>query len=393
MSAARHAARVAIVPPQHSTISAALDGRRNSFGALRLLFAAAVIISHAFPIAGVGDDPTWALWDNQAHIGLLAVYGFLGISGYVITKSAARLHPVRFAWHRVLRLYPAFWAALVVSAFVISPAVWAASGRNLSAFWAEPHGPVGYVLRNATLWIDQWDIHDLFAPAPLGVSPSIPTLAGTVNGSLWSLSFELMCYILIGLLAWFGVLRGAPFLVPVTAAFFGLMQIANILIPGASSAVAPVLGEKMVTLGWVFFIGATAATYSHRIPMRHAFGVVAILITIATLWRGGFLLLGIPAFIYATIWIASALPSLAHKVGAKNDYSYGIYLYGWPVQQTLAASGLHQNMFLFITLSMLGAAMLAWLSWHGIEKRAMRLKDLQLPHRKSTPAPADAVTV
>lgn len=370
-----------------------LNGKQNSFGALRLVFAAAVIVSHAFPLSGRGGDPSWGWWNGQVHIGLLAVYGFLGISGYVVTKSAARLRAGRFAWHRILRLYPAYWVALIVSAFVISPIVWASAGRDLSDFWTGENGPLGYVVKNATLWIRQWDIHDLFAPVPLGVSPSNPGLAGAVNGSLWSLSYELLCYVMIGALAAFGILSGARFMVAVVAGVFGILQIATLITSGAAVSVVPLFDDKMVTLGWVFMLGATAAVYSERIPLRHTYGVGASVVLIITLWFGGFHLIGIPAFIYATIWVATALPQWFHRIGSKNDYSYGIYLYGWPVQQVLAAAGLQHKLVIYVALSIIGATILAWGSWHGVEKWAMRLKDLSLRRTlEESPASAPAST-
>ncbi|MFF2632591.1 acyltransferase family protein [Microbacterium sp. NPDC058021] len=363
-----------------SSIRGRLNGRENSLGALRLAFAAAVIFSHAFPLGGRAGDPTSQWWNGQAHIGGVAVFGFLGISGYVVTKSAARLSPGRFAWHRVLRLYPAFWVALIVGAFAISPIVWGLSGRDMGAFWAEPNGPLSYVTRNAALWVQQWDIHDLFAPQPLGVSPSVSWLAGAVNGSLWTLAYELMCYILIGALAAWGVLRRARYMIPVIAGVFGLMQIATRIRPGAATVYVPLLDDSMITLGWVFMLGATAAVYSASIPLRSRYALPAAAIAIATLWLGGFHVIGIPAFVYATLWAGAALPRLFHHIGAKNDYSYGLYLYGWPVAQVLGFAGLQEKMWLYILLTLAGAGLMAWLSWHGVEKQAMRLKDVQWGH-------------
>ncbi len=367
---------------QHTShsIRAGLNGRTNSFGALRLFFAAAVIFSHAFPLSGRGSDPTWEWWGSQVHIGNLAVYGFLGVSGYVVTKSAARLTPGRFAWHRVLRIYPAFWLALIVGAYVISPLIWGLSGRDMSAFWAEPNGPRSYLMRNAALWIQQWDIHDLFAPRPLGVVPSSPWLAGAVNGSLWSLAYELMCYILIGAIAAFGILRHAKHVIAAVTGLFGILQLIVRFEPGVVGIYVGLLDDSLITLGWVFMLGATAAVYSDRIPLRARYGALTIAVVVATLWCGGFHVIGIPAFIYATIWAAAALPHVFHRVGARNDYSYGIYLYGWPVQQVLAFAGLQHILIVYVALSVLGATALAWLSWHGVEKWAMRLKDIE-PHR------------
>lgn len=375
---------------QGSSLRERLQGRgQNSFGALRLMFAAAVIVSHAFPLSGRGTDPVYAWTGSQTHVGSLAVYGFLAISGYVVTKSAARLAPGRFAWHRVIRLYPAYWVALIVGGLVISPIAWAMSGRDMSAFWAEPNGPRSYVLRNASLWTQQWDIHDLWAGQPLGISPS--TIPGAVNGSMWTLAYELMCYIIIGAFAAWGILNRNKIVVPIAAGLFGLMELVIRIRPGFFAHYVGVLDDSMITLGWVFMLGASAALFADRIPMRHTFGVASLAVMAITLWVGGFHVIGIPAFVYATLWAAAALPRWFHWVGAKNDYSYGLYLYGWPVQVALAAAGLQHKLLLYVALSLLGAAVLAWASWHGVEKWAMKAKDVQLRRaRDTTPAPATA---
>jgi len=376
-----HHARVALVPRENSSIRDRLPGHENSFGAIRLGFAMLVIVSHAFPLAGRGGDPTWEWTGTQAHLGNLAVYGFLGISGYLVTKSAVRVSPGRFAWHRVLRLYPAYWLALIVGAFLISPIIWALAGRDMDEFWVEPSGPLGYVMMNGAMWVQQWDIHDLFAPQPLGVAPSAQWLAGAVNGSLWTLAYELMCYILIGALAAWGILHRARYMVPVVAGIFGLLLLVIRIRPGFIAHFVPVLDDSMITLGWVFMLGATAAVYNASIPLRNRYGIIATIVTIATLLLGGFHIIGIPAFVYATLWAGAALPKIFHRVGSTNDYSYGMYLYGWPVAQVLAFAGLQEKLAVFIILTILGAGVMAWLSWHGVEKWALRLKHANLPQR------------
>ena len=193
----------------------------------------------------------------------------------------------------------------------------------------------------------------------------------------------------LGAIAAFGLLRNARIVVPIIAGTFGLLQIVSWRRPGYVAEFVPLLDDSMITLGWVFMLGASAAMFSDRIPMRHVYGAGAIAVTAATLWFGGFLIIGIPAFVYGVIWIASALPKWFHRIGAKNDYSYGIYLYGWPVQQVLAYVGLQHKMIPYVLLSFAGAAVMAWLSWHGVEKWAMKLKDFTPRwERSNSPAPA-----
>ncbi|MET0861303.1 MAG: acyltransferase family protein, partial [Microbacterium sp.] len=167
-------------------LSEALNGRRNSLGILRLILASAVIFCHAWPIGGWGEDPLAARFEYQENLGGVAVLGFFAISGYLITKSGMTGDALRFLWHRILRIMPAFWGVLVVCAFVIGPIWWAANGRGLDTYFTSgAGGPLGYLTGNWDLTIRQYGIHDVFGNNPYGA------VAGSVmNGSIWTLRYE-----------------------------------------------------------------------------------------------------------------------------------------------------------------------------------------------------------
>src|ERR1700735_4762511 len=100
------------------------DFRHNAIGFLRLFFAAIVVVSHAFALGGFGDDPL-ARWNHGYwDLGNLSVGGFFVLSGFLIARSAERVGNVRrYLRHRFLRIFPAFWACLIVVAFAIGPVV------------------------------------------------------------------------------------------------------------------------------------------------------------------------------------------------------------------------------------------------------------------------------
>lgn len=355
------------------TISEGLAGHRNSLGVLRLVLAAAVIFSHAFYIIGLPHDPLLDLSNGQESIGGIAVLGFFAISGYLIAKSGASTDAVQFIWRRALRILPAFWTVLIVAAVIVGPVAWLIMGRPLSSYFTlEPGGPVSYLISNAALTINQYGIYDIFAGTPYGL------YAGSVfNGSLWTLQYEWGAYLIIWGLVIFGVLRNARVLVPVLTGFYFVAEVAAKLVPGGAGLLFPYFGDHYrVSLPLIFLFGSCLAVYSRRIPLDWRLAALAACLFGGSLLTGGFTLLGYPAIAYLVLWIAAALPASFQWIGAKNDYSYGVYVYGFLVQQFTAFLGWYTWGYLLWTLACLLITFgCAWLSWHGVEKWAMRLKD------------------
>lgn len=354
------------------SISGALAGHRNSLGLLRLVFAALVIVDHAYPLGGFGHDPMWDRTRGQASLGSIAVLGFFAISGYLITKSGMTADVVQFMWRRVLRIFPAYWLLLLVSAVLVGPVFWVLEGNALGDYWALTGGPLEYFTRNWTLEIGTYSIHDIFASTtPYGES------AGSVlNGSLWSLFYEWQAYLVVAVLVAFGILTRAKLVIPGLAVFMVAVQLISITNHEALVLYIPFLGDpQRPPLLLVFLVGSTIAVYSKSIPYSHGIGVFALLVTGLTLRFGGFSVVGAIAGTYAVLYVAAMLPRRIQWIGAKNDYSYGIYIYGFLVQQILAYFGVYRlGLVPFVTIALIVAFVCAWISWHLVEKRAMSLK-------------------
>jgi peptidoglycan/LPS O-acetylase OafA/YrhL len=357
------------------SIGSALDGHRNSLGIIRLVLATLVIFSHAFPTGGWGEDPSLAWTKGQETFGGFAVVGFFAVSGYLITKSGQRADIVQFMWRRSLRIFPAYWLALVVAAFVVGPIAWRLSGNGLSNYLsAFAGGPAGYVLQNGDLNVRQWGIYDIFA----GTTPYGEQVHASVfNGSIWTLAYEWSAYLVVAMFVLLGVLGRARILVPVLTVGFVILWCVHLYRPDLIGAYAPVFVDRFrITLMLAFLYGACIALYANRIRYSHVLGVISGGIVIVTLIWGHWVLIGYPAFAYFILWLAAALPKRVQWIGAKNDYSYGMYVYGFLIQMFTAYLGWHKlGYWPWVALTVLLTAGCAWLSWHAVEKRAMALKD------------------
>ncbi len=351
---------------RYPTIGSALSGRDNSLNAVRLILAAAVIASHA-PLGGYEH----ASWER---IGPLAVNGFFALSGFLIAGSRLRNGFGRYMDRRARRIFPGFWVCLVVVAFVFAPL-----GAFLGAGSWHPSAAVSYVFDNILLYVFTPDVSSSLAGAPS---------AGEWNGSLWSLAHEFLAYLV------FGLLIGLPWVrrhlstsmllialaLPVLYAWHGdLTGLANKV-------------EQTVRLFAFFAAGALAYSLKDRIPVSHGLGLIAALgVVIGSVVGGEEAMHQLTVFplTYLLLYVGSTWKT---SIAAHEDVSYGMYIYGWPVQQLLALAGLGAlvplPVFTVVTIAL--TFPLAMLSWRLVEKPAMRLRRTPPPTGDLHPAVAAA---
>jgi peptidoglycan/LPS O-acetylase OafA/YrhL len=335
--------------------AAAKNRRENNFDALRLLAALAVILSHAFFIAqGVEkNDPLNLLTGNQAMLGLAGVFVFFAVSGFLVTQSFEQTgSPLRYLIKRCLRIFPAYIVCLVLTAFVLGPIV---TSLPLGDYLRRPE-PWNYLFYNSFFDIR---VHEL--PGVLFVNNQTGL---EVNGSLWSLGCEFDMYLMVLVL---GALRLLN--LPVCLALLAL-GMACIAFPDALGF----LGGWGWTLsffaaGMVLYKLRDTRIFDRRIALLALAGL-ALSIPLRQ-----FILL-FPVFgCYLALYLAlhPKLPLIpATRFG---DLSYGLYIFGWPAEELviwlLRGQASWWEEFLLSTLL---AGSLAFLSWHLVEKRALRLK-------------------
>ena len=335
--------------PRRAVITFAdqFDPKNNAFGFLRLVLAVSVIFSHSFSIGGFGRDALETLTKDRQTIGLVAVGMFFVLSGFLITRSAAGpVSVARFLWHRFLRIFPGYWVCLIVCGCVFAPYfAYVEHGTLRYALSASQTSPQAYILHNAGVL----HLNGFSLPGVLNVHPQ--SIAGLlshnpvrflINGSLWTLPIEVVCYLAIAVLAFSGVLRrcriGVLILFAVSWALYIYYcrwpesfrssfpyRIFHIVLPLCgfflAGSVCFLFRETIRCSVWIFVacIGAVVASF----PLN-LYGVVAPI-----------------CLSYAFLWLAFSLPF--SRFDRKGDYSYGIYIYAFPVQQALFLSGVHDD--------------------------------------------------
>ncbi|MER7167161.1 acyltransferase [Micromonospora sp. NPDC000207] len=361
------------------------DPRDNAFGFLRLALALGVLVAHSWPLGLARPSFGASLTFGQSDLGTLSVQGFFVISGFLVAGSALRLSPARFAWHRALRILPGLWVCLVVTALVIAPAVYVVENGTLTGFLTHPEGPLRYLVVNWFGAMDQYPIAGLLSDTPYGRVVGGPS---AFDGSLWSLKYEFGCYLLIGVLAATAVLhRAFRFVLALTVGAYllvlnDLLTVASVTDrpPQRGAVGLPLLGsfaaDWTLYLTFLFLLGACARRYAHRLPMTGGHALAAVVVMVVSMRLGGFFAVGLPAFAYLVLYLAVALPRALRRIGRERDYSYGIYIYAFPVQQVVALlGGAAGGLLVYTLLSVAGTLLLAVPSWHLVERPALRCRN------------------
>lgn len=369
-------------------VSAAQSGPRSSFGTaystranalnlIRLVLAIAVVLSHSITLGGFGSEDIF----HATTVGTLAVYGFFGISGYLIAASATKHTIGRFLAHRVLRIFPAFWVCLVVTALAFGWFGWVRTGHPCGAgcYFSQPVGPVGYMVHNAWLRMNQLTIAGTLHGAPFPLA---------WNGSLWTLFYEFLCYLLVGALSVVGLMRRPGMIALLAVCVWGI----EVWITAVPSYNAQFNGfqhvdiTKMLTFVPVFLTGVLLYLWREKVPDSGWLALACLVAMVSTylipvgsgvpgytLTRGD---LSAPLVVLPLLWLG------AHfrwsSMASRNDYSYGVYIYAFPVAQALALLGVYRWGYAAYTgATLLAVAPFAATSWWLIERRALSLKDIR----------------
>jgi peptidoglycan/LPS O-acetylase OafA/YrhL len=344
-------------PPSH---------RRNNFDFLRLIGALLVIYGHSYPLTGHAA-PGFA--DNG--VATIGVKIFFVISGYLVALSWLRdPDPFRFMLRRCLRIFPALSVVVILSIVVLGPLM---TTLPLSAYFRNPQ--TLFYLTNIALYIN----YGLPGVFDRNIYPS------AINGSLWSLPAEFLMYLLTPLL----FARSINFWRFNVAVIAILSALASVMLIRVLPRSSPYVVYATNVWSWVevaayFAIGAAIAFYRlERLANPYvAFGLLLLLAVanIGTAVKEMMLLVILP---YAALSFGLGDTPMFRRLTKGNDLSYGIFLFGFPIQQTLTALlGPQIGPWLNAAIASAVCAGLAYLSWNFVEQPMLSWKPRR---RKSDP--------
>ena len=368
--------RGAPAPAAKLTFADVSRGRDNNCDFVRFMLAALVVLAHAFLALDRGTVVQYDLLNGasryQTQLGHLAVHGFFTISGALILASWERsttLHD--FIRNRVLRIYPGFIACYLLCLFVVAPL----SGLTWQAYVDQLNLPLAAI--------------KMLLLRGFGGFETFPNNAHhMLNGSLWTIPFEFGCYLLIAMFAIFGRYRRQA--IPIGAAIAYVLYMFRGLAEGQTFEGVP-SPLRAVLLGLahlpgppevcLFLFGAVFHQTKHRIPFSGKLALLALGLTAVAFRVPPTLQFVLPFTLPYLVFFVVYHPQLKlHGFGKRADLSYGIYLWGWPVEQMLVRFFEPQlNGVLLFLLALPLTAILALASWKLVEAPFLRLKRRRAP--------------
>lgn len=291
------------------TLGHVFEPKANGINLIKLVFAVIVVVFHSFLINGITIESD----QTNFIVNSSPVNGFFVLSGFLIARTLeSNPNPGHYLMHRFSRLYPSYWVTLAFTALVLAPL--ASGGFD----WSN----LRYVVANATLLPLQSGIDGTLQTSP------VPT---EWNSSLWTLPYDFALYLIFLLLSMSGLFRktmvlSAGFLIAVAVrlsmTWFGVNN--GFL-------------QCFVDFGTLFLAGALVWRLRYRIPASWYLVSALAAVVVAGLWLpSGLTLLSIPMSVGL---LQAACLMKSPKFQLRQDISYGTYLLGFPVSQTLQHFG------------------------------------------------------
>jgi peptidoglycan/LPS O-acetylase OafA/YrhL len=335
--------------------------QKNNFDFLRLLFALFVVIDHSYVLSGV---------KALGVLTYIALNGFFAISGFLIFKSIQKTDSlISFYWRRILRIYPAL---IVVTLLTVLLAPFVYHNDQIS-YW---HNKTvwQYFVGSLSLFTTHVRIDGVFENNPY---------KNFINGSLWTIGYEVTMYVFFSCLFFFRKNSSATKSILIISFF--VLSAANVFFyvsPPHSNDI--LIKPKLITeIGNYYVCGALLACFKiDKSPYRKIIFSMAVCVSVLLLiiakvgpeWT----LLGNVLFFSTTIICFGIHPikfinTIEERIG---DLSYGIYIYSFPIQQTLVYYW-GPNQYQLMISSAAIAICFACFSWHVVESKALQLKNIQ----------------
>ncbi len=348
-----------------SGVNRSIPKHDNNFDILRLFAAATVLFWHSFCLYDNLNDPIAPFSHDNIRLEYIALAIFFLISGYLVTASFLSNKGLKyFALNRALRIVPAIVVYVLLVTVIIGPIV---SEFGLKQYFSDKL--TWKYLNTALIMPLKYFLPGVFVHNPY---------KDVVNGSLWSLELEVKCYIMLALLGICRLIRPRVFLY-----LSALLLIVYIAASKTFQSPKYILGMKFLDIlhhsQWFYFfiVGGLYYLLKDRIKYNHA---AAFILLVAMLILAPSQIFGALAFMlifpYLIFYLALGTKPISNKLLKGNDISYGLYIYGWPVQQIYMQYIGHAYGFnIFVLCAFIGAIICGILSWKFIERPFLLMKN------------------
>lgn len=336
----------------NNTIEYYLNKKSNNFNLIRLLAAIAVIYGHTSAITGHGPIDLFLQYVGFKFIGGVAVDVFFVISGFFITSSFINAKNYKyFLASRILRIYPALIVCILLTVFIVGPLFTESTEYFTNKQTWE------YLYLNSSAYSTVYHLPGVFTNL----------FDRGVNGSLWSIAVEVKLYIIVFIFGFFRILKNKYLF----NSLFFIIIIISYFNPTFFEFILKYENHRHVAL--MFLIGSFIYMNKESLILNP---YILLFLCFFSVTQHG-----TDNFVYAYMLL---LPYLVFYIGFSNeiklfnkigDYSYGVYLYGWLVQQIviyflpLSSNTNHAIISIFFSLS------IGIFSWHLIEQRLLKLKE------------------
>ncbi|WP_416396419.1 acyltransferase family protein [Allohahella sp. A8] len=350
-------------------LSEHIGSRDNNFNLIRFVAALLVLISHSFALY-YGTADAEPLRDTLGlTLGTLAVDIFFITSGLLVCASLeSRKGLSTFALARTLRIYPALIVALVIIVGLVGPLF---STLTITDYFTD-FQTAKYFARNSVLFLGvEHQLPGVFTNAPY---------SGAVNGSLWTLPYEVRMYALlciVTIFAGWAITKWNASGCALKRVFLSitLLSLAALLINRLGGV--PMPSEKFIRLTFMFASGATAFHYRDSIHLSGKYALLAFLaLAISTIDLSSFTLFYTVSVTYLTLFLAYIPAGIIRRFNSVGDYSYGLYIYAFTVQQVVIVSLPDISLTVYTMYSGAITLLLAAASWHFVEKPMLRFKSV-----------------
>ena len=340
-----------------------MEMHNNNINSLRFLGAFFVLFGHSFALCygpGGGEDPIseWlkGVTAYRAMLPGIGVAMFFVLSGYLVTRSFETRHNLlAYLEARILRIFPALWVLLLLSVFVLGPLL---TTLDLSAYFAHD-GSWKYLTHNAKLYPNvSHRLPGVFLDNPR---------AGGINGSLWTLPVEVRMYVIVALIGVIGILK--------KRVIFNIVMFLICAWYFFTPEQFPLLYKpNHVRLAIYFLLGAVF--YINRDKIRyHWTGVIVLTVILILNFKNDFYNLTYAVwFSYLVLYISFHRHLKLPDFGRHGDFSYGLYLYAFPITQLNIMWLGSDNPWLIMVTTFLVTIVFAIGSWYLVERPALRLK-------------------